>query len=93
MQMNRQGKQKQSILITRERLQIQHLVLDPQGAWLKNWGQKYSIMETVQEGGGRVYTQRDLLLDQGGGESGERLEDELGLVGVSAGQTPAWCGS
>ena len=50
------------------------------------------MMETVQERGGRVYTRRDLLLDRGGGESGELLEDELGLVGVSAGQTPARCG-
>ena len=44
------------------------------------------------KGVGRVYTRRDLLLDRGDGESRERLDDELGLMGVSAGQTAARCG-
>ena len=40
----------------------------------------------------RVYTGQALLLDQEGGESEECLEDDLGLFGVSAGQTAAPCG-
>ena len=51
-------------------------------------------IKTVQRGRGgrRVYTRRDLLLDREGGESGGRLDEELGLLGESAGQTPAQCG-
>ena len=43
-------------------------------------------------GEGQVYKRRDLLLDLGGGESGERFEDELGLEDALAGQTAARCG-
>ena len=44
-------------------------------------------------GEGQVYKRRDLLLDLGGGESGERFGDKLGLEDALAGQTAARCGS
>ena len=43
-------------------------------------------------GEGQVYKRRDLLLDLGGGESGESFEDEVGLEGALARQTAARCG-
>ena len=43
-------------------------------------------------GEGQVYNRRDLLLDLGGGELGERFEDELGLEDALAVQTAARCG-
>ena len=49
------------------------------------------IQQQTIQGEGQVYTQQDRLLDQGGGESGECLEDELGLFGESAGQTATQC--
>ena len=66
-------------------------MLDPIGAGLKMY---IRIVTNKNEtrGEGQVYKQRDLLLDLGGGESGERFEDELGLEDALAGQTAARCG-
>ena len=43
-------------------------------------------------GEGQVYKRRDLLLDLGGGELGERFKDKLGLEDALAVQTAARCG-
>ena len=77
--------------MTWELLPLQHVVLDPLGACLQMYKRIVTNKNNMREEG-QVYKRQDLLLDLGGGESGERLEDELGLVGVLTGQTAARCG-